>query len=334
MKLNLNQLAAHLNKQLMPFYFISGDEILLVDEARQSIKKTAQNAGFSGSEYYQVDDAFDFERLQQEAQQVSLFSEKSIIELRFPNHKFSDAAKKFFQTIIETPLPDKILLVVSDKLESSQLKTKWLQSVESAAVFMQIWPIERTQLPQWIKLRGQQLDLIIAPQACDLLADFTEGNLLACAQTIEQLKLLHGQGAVSLEQVEQAVADNARFDIFALVDSVIAGETQRALRILQNLQQEGVEAILILWALARECRILLELSWQLAKKQSLESSLQKAKIWPKRQALIKKALQRKSYEHWRLYLTQMQKIDRQLKGAEKGNGWLAISNLVLKIAVA
>ena len=59
--------------------------------------------------------------------------------------------------------------------------------------------------------------------AVRMIADRVEGNLLAAQQEIEKLRLLLGEGAVSAEDVNRAVADSSRFDVYQLVDAALTG---------------------------------------------------------------------------------------------------------------
>jgi DNA polymerase III subunit delta len=70
--------------------------------------------------------------------------------------------------------------------------------------------------------------------AVELIAARVEGNLLAAAQEIEKLKLMAEGGQITVETVQAAVADSARFDVFGLVDAVLNGEAAHALRMLEG----------------------------------------------------------------------------------------------------
>ena len=85
------------------------------------------------------------------------------------------------------------------------------------------------------------LQLPVVSPLIDMIADRVEGNLLAAGQEIEKLRLLHGEGKVTADDVGNAVADSSRFDVFKLVDAALQGDAARALRILGGLQAEPIE---------------------------------------------------------------------------------------------
>src|SRR3546814_5820412 len=93
-------------------------------------------------------------------------------------------------------------------------------------------------------------------------SDLVEGNLLAAAQEVEKLKLLAEGGQVTAETVQAAVADSARYDVFGLIDAALLGQPEHILRMLTGLRGEGVEAPVILWAVAREVRQLANIAQQ------------------------------------------------------------------------
>jgi DNA polymerase-3 subunit delta len=156
-----------------------------------------------------------------------------------------------------------VLLISLPKLDGSAQKTKWGKALVEGqqTQFMQIWPVDVSQLPSWIRQRLSQAGLSASQDAVELIAARVEGNLLAAAQEIEKLKLMAEGGQITVETVQAAVADSARFDVFGLVDAILNGAAH-ALRMLEGLRGEGVEPPVILWALARELRLLANISLQ------------------------------------------------------------------------
>jgi DNA polymerase-3 subunit delta len=194
-----------------------------------------------------------------------------------------------------------------------------------------LWPVDAGQLPGWIMQRGKQTGVILTPDAAKLLAEQVEGNLLAAAQEIEKLALLQTSGIINASTIEDTVTDNARFDIFGLVDAALSGDAQRCIRILTHLQAEGSEPILVLWALAREIRTLMAISRESAG-TSLASLFGKYRIWEKRQRGVRQFLQKHPLASCRKLLLMCSKIDQIAKGAKRGNVWDALQLLALQMA--
>ncbi len=100
---------------------------------------------------------------------------------------------------------------------------------------------------------------------------------------------------------------------------------------LEGLRGEGVEPPVILWALARELRLLANLSQQYSQGVPLEKAFSQARppVWDKRRPLMSKALQRHSAQRWSHLLMDAQRIDAQIKGQASGSPWSSLSRLCL-----
>jgi DNA polymerase-3 subunit delta len=167
--------------------------------------------------------------------------------------------------------------------------------------------------------------------ALTMLVDRVEGNLLAADQELEKLRLLYGEGSIDEQQVAAAVSDSARFDVFGLVDAALAGDVQRTTRILYGLMAEGVEAVVVLWALAREIRSIHAMATALEQGQSLDAVLAQYRVWDKRKPQVRAALQRFPARRWQGLLWQSGEIDRIIKGLAAGKAWDELLQLSLKI---
>jgi DNA polymerase-3 subunit delta len=336
MKLNPAQLAKQLQGTLSPIYVISGDEPLLCQEAADSIRAATRQQGFSERQVFNADNNFDWGSLLQAGASLSLFAEKRLLELRLPNGKPGDKGAAALLEYLARPAEDTVLLISLPKLDGSTQKSKWAKALidGSHSQFVQIWPIELAQLPQWIRQRLAQSGLSASAEAVDMIAARVEGNLLAAAQEIEKLKLLVDGNQIDAATVQAAVADSARFDVFGLIDAALNGEAAHALRILEGLRGEGVEPPVILWALAREVRLLATIAQQYSQGTPLDKAFSSARppVWDKRRPLVSKALQRFSAPRWAALLQQAQQIDAQIKGQAAGDPWLNLNLLTLSLS--
>src|SRR6218665_17122 len=247
MKLAPAQLSKHLQSGLAPVYAISGDDPLLCQEAADAIRAATRAQGFTERQVFNADASFDWGNLLQAGNSLSLFAEKRVLELRIPNGKPGDKGTAALLEYLARPPEDTLLLISLPKLDGSTQKTKWAKAIIDGpqAQFVQIWPVEVHQLPQWIRQRMSQIGMSATQEAVDLIAARVEGNLLAAAQEIEKLKLLADGNQIDAATVQAAVADSARYDVFGLIDAVLNGEAAHALRILEGLRGEGVEPLFI-----------------------------------------------------------------------------------------
>ena len=332
MKIRAEQLQSHLSKELLPVYVISGDEPLLAQESADAVRLAARNKGFSGREVFHGEGKFDWGQLHNEANALSLFAEKKIIEIRISNGKPGDKGSKALCELCANPSPDNLLLVILPKLERSAQNSKWVKALEAVGAHIQVWPVTGDQLPRWIKQRLLESNITANQQAVEILAERVEGNLLAAVQEIEKLKLLAIEGKVDAIMMSSVVADSARYNLFEFVDKVLAGDAQSAARSLRGLHSEGTDAIPLLWAITRELRILIKASEQISRGENRDWGLKNAGVWEKRLPLFRTAIQRCSAAHLRMLLYQAGAIDRGIKGMRKADIWDELTTLVLSLA--
>lgn len=336
MKLNPAQLGKHLQGSLAPVYVISGDEPLLCQEAEDAIRAAARAQGVSERQVFHAESGFDWGLLYEAGASLSLFAEKRLIELRIGNGKPGDKGAAALLEYLKRPPEDTVLLVSLPKLDGATQKTKWAKALidDAHSQFLQIWPIEVSQLPTWIRQRMSQAGLTASQEAVELIAARVEGNLLAAVQEIEKLKLLAENNQVDAETVQAAVADSARYDVFGLLDAVLGGEASHALRMLDGLRGEGVEPLFILVMLARELRQLAGVAQQFAQGVPLEKAFAAARppIWDKRRPLYSRAVQRLPAARWQQLLIDAQRIDAQVKGQAAGDPWSSLTRLALLMA--
>lgn len=321
MKVYANQLAAQLNKGLAPVYLISGDEPLQLAECGDAIRAAARAQGYTGREVMHVERGFDWSELSTQASTLSLFAERRILELRFATAKPGVDGAKALTEYCARAAPDDLLLITMPKLESEATRSKWYAALDQAGVVVQVWPVEIAQLPGWIEQRMKRAGLQPGPEVVAMLAARVEGNLLAAAQEIEKLRLLHGEGRIEAEQLRAAVSDSARYDVFGLVDAALQGEAARVARILDGLRGEGEDPILVLWALAREIRALVGMAHAAHTGATVEAAMAAARVWDKRKPLVRQALARHSYPRWLMLHRRAALIDQMIKGQAAGNAW-------------
>lgn len=332
MKLRFDQLAAHLQKGLQPIYLLSGDEPLQVMEAGDAIRRRAREAGYSEREVLHAESGFDWNSLLAASGTMSLFAEQRLLELRLPSGKPGKEGGAALAEYAANPPPDTLLLIICGKIERQSQNSKWYKALDSAGVTLTVWPIEPQALPGWVNQRMRSRGMQPTPEAAQLLAERVEGNMLAAAQEVEKLLLLYGEGEITADQVEEGVADSARYDIFELVDTALLGDIPRTTRVMQGLRGEGVEPILVLWALLREIRAMGQMAAEMARGLGAEQAMAGQRVWDKRKPPVRAGLQRHNLNRWQLLLRRAGRIDRMIKGVEAGNPWDELLQLALLMA--
>ena len=331
MLLKGEQLAAHLERELRPLYVLYGDEPLLVIEAADTIRARARKAGYSEREILTVLPHFDWNQLLAAGGNLSLFGDRKLIDLRIPTGKPGKEGSAALQEWCRNLSPDNLLLVTLPELDWREEKAAWFTTLVNAGVALKLMAPPLAELPGWIaeRLRRQQ-------QSADLdslkfIAERVEGNLLAAHQEISKLGLLYPPGALSLEQIRDAVLNVARYDIDGLREALLAGDVTRLWRTLDGLMHEGEPPPLVLWAMSEEIRTLTLIRGGLDRGRPLEMLLKEAKVWGPRANPVKKALQRLSTATLESAMHQAGRIDRLAKGIGQGNVWEKFLRLGLSL---
>lgn len=331
MKITYFQMEQQLAKQLSPVYIISGDEILLKQDAIQLLRKAAKLNGISERIRLMPEAGYDWDQLYSLLNSTSLLAEKRLIEMDFRDITPPKAASKILEAYAANPSPDNLLVIDIGKIDDKISKSAWYKALDKIGSVVAIWPIPREQLPQWIINRAKKYKLQVNPDAANLLADYIEGNLVAAAQAIEKLYLLRPTHAIDSQFITAVLADESRFTVFDLIENIVGGDKSRTFHILNTLRDDGSEPVLILWAITRELRMLADMRQQLNQGQTVETLFQKYRIFAKRQAVVRRFLNRTNVESIWQQLAHAANVDRIIKGAAPGNSWEALQLYCLRI---
>ncbi len=224
------------------------------------------------------------------------------------------------------------MLVTSTSIDWREEKAAWLLALTAAGVAVKWIAPTVGELPAWLAGRLARQQQSADTAGLQFLAERVEGNLLAAHQEILKLGILHPPGKFSSEQIRDAVANVARYDLDGLREALLAGDLARAMRTLDGLQQEGVAPTLLLWAISEEVRALTQIGIGLEKRKPLDALLKEARVWGARQGLLRHALPRIGAERARRALAHASRIDRMIKGLALGDVWNEFRQLALTLA--
>jgi DNA polymerase-3 subunit delta len=331
MQLRVEQLPDEIERKgLSPVYLISGDEPLQLIEATDLIRRKAREQGVDERVVLDVATGFDWNRLIEESANMSLFASTRLIELRLGASKPGQDGGKVLTEYAEQLSRDNILLITSDKLDKRVQQSKWYKSLNKVGVTLQIWPIDASRLPNWIRQRVQKYNKSIATDAAQCIADRVEGNLLAASQEIDKLCLLVDNPEITADDVISAVTDSTRFDVFGLIECAYANETKRLVRMLNGLKSEGMEPMDIYGAFMWDYRRLCSMAYHFSNGLTLDTLFTEYRIWDnKRRQAIKAILNRHDVKKLYELLRQANYLDRKIKSAEKQTVWDAMLTLLL-----
>jgi DNA polymerase III subunit delta len=351
MQLAAPQLHQHLQKGLKSLYTLHGDEPLLIQEAADAIRAHARTLGYTERTVHTVAGAhFDWSEVLASGGSLSLFADKQIVEVRVPSGKPGKEGSPAIQQLAQAAQGNDstLTLFILPKLDKMTKTGAWFGALESFGITMQIDSIERRVLPQWIAQRLQSLHLRVkggeeGERTLKFFADRVEGNLLAAHQEIQKLALLYPGDATAarelgFDDVEAAVLNVARYDVFKLSEAVLAGNVARVQRMLDGLQAEGEATVLVHWTLGEDIRSLHRLRGLMDDGRPLPVALQEARVWGMKQKLFERILPRLSSVDAANLLHAAHQVDGIVKGLKQPgwpvDPWMALHQLAMMVCKA
>ena len=332
MKISGDNLAGNLSRTLAPVYLVSGDEPLLVNEAVDAIRAKARSQGFTERELHVVERGFDWQALLSESRAMSLFAERKIVEIRMASPTPGEQGGTVLAELAANPSPDTLVLVTTGKMDGRVQSSKWVSAIDKHGAVVQVWPIELPRLPAWIRDRLSRHGLKADNAAAALLAERIEGNLLAAHQEVEKLALLLPAGELTAETVMESVADSARYDVLQVGEAAMRGQTSRALRIVEGLHAEGIDATLVLWAVNKDLQWILKAQHLMENGHNADSAMNAIYVWRPRQLAMKQALSRLKPAATRRLILDAERVDRSIKGVLRNDPWVELEALVARLS--
>ncbi|MDO6461994.1 DNA polymerase III subunit delta [Granulosicoccaceae sp. 1_MG-2023] len=332
MKLPAYKLNDHLKQELAAVYVVSGDDALQVRDACDAIRARAREAGFTERSLFSVDIDKDPTAFLEEADNLSLFAERKVIDVRLPAGKTGKEWATALGAQMKRLSPDTLLLISGAKLERSVANSAWYKAADKAGVTVTVWPMDGEPFRKWIRREFSRQGLRVSANALQLLVQRTEGNSLAAEQEISKLALLYPGAEIGEAEVISAVANSSRYSPFDLVDAALAGDILKVVRILNVLEGEGVAPYLLTWTLSQEVRKLAGIAQAQLAGMSPEQAMKNAWIPRNRLDAVRRTLGRLTESDWLQMQASCSALDRLAKGQGDGDIWQALQELAMQLA--
>jgi DNA polymerase-3 subunit delta len=315
---------------------VASDEALLAQEAQDAIRAAARAVGYSEREVLQADARFDWSRLAQATQGLSLFAERRIVDLRLPTGKPGLAGAAALEALAQNLADDTLMMIALPRLDRRARETRWVSALERAGILLEIDSVDRGRLPRWIGERLARQRQSAAEDALVFIAERVEGNLLAAHQEIAKLGLLYPAGELTLAQVADSVLNVARYDVFQLPLAMLAGDAPRVQKTMAGLRAEGEAIPLVLWAITEELRMLIRVKSQVDAGRPFAMAARENRLWGPRERLVERALGRIDVGRLGRAVARAATVDRLAKGLRApradSDPWLELTDLALELA--
>jgi DNA polymerase III subunit delta len=332
-ELTPERLAAQLaDEPLRPAYLIAGAETLRVLEAADAVRAHARAEGFAEREVFEVEGRdLDWAAVDATFGAPSLFATRRLVELRLPTSKPGKEGSELIIRFCADPPPDVSLLITGGEW-SNKHGGKWSEAVARVGRFAIAWPVKPHELAGWIEQRLRSRGVQAEREAVQRLAERVDGNLLAAAQEIDKLALLHEGKALDVARMESLVADAARFDVFRLIDAALNGQGALASRMLGGLRAEGAVIPGLMGIVVMELQRAAAIARVAGRGGNLAAEFKAQRVWDSKQAVYRRALKQHDASRWERFVVEAGRIDRIAKGRAEGDAWQALERLLLAVA--
>ena len=325
-------LPVSLTKNPSSIYLLSSSEPLLVrdwlDQARQALRQN----GFEDIQTVTTEAGFNWNSLLEEAGMLSLFASRKC-RVVINSGKPGQQGSKAIQAICDQTPEDMVFIFVVPVLDRPIKNSSWFKRIQQVGEVSELKTPGNHQLVDWIIQRAGQKSLSIDNQSANFLAERTEGNLLAADQELDKLSLRFcDQNTLSFDEIEQSVAQSARYNHFVLVDACLGGKVKRAIKILDSLKEEGYVTVQLRWSLQSVLEQLMSLRQAQIAGRMGPKVWQELRIWSSKQRLFESALKRLKAEQIERLIQSCATLDRINKGQQHDDfpdrDWLLMKSIV------
>lgn len=322
-----------LPKRLPAIFFLLGQELFQINQLTQAIKQAwlKQHDNEIESTTVFIESATDWAALENKANSYALFTNATLIDVRYDKKLLESAGKSFLQDYLNNPNPSCLLLFKAPNLPPKQLQ--FIFNHELVSIIQVITP-NATLIKKWLHERLQKFGLS-DPHIATLIYQFNEGNLFACAQFLEKLELIQEpHQSLTLDEIKDHLHNQTNYSLFELAQTCLIGDAIKAIQILKQTCNNKTEPTLILWLLAQEIRLLMKLHHLTQNGESLQNAANQLKIWPAKINLYQAALKRHDFSLLSSLLKQCKHLDMQIKTTQSKQVWQLLESITLSLCTA
>jgi len=181
----------------------------------------------------------------------SLFGEGPFVVLKDLD-AWNAAQKAVIVDYLGDPAPGSDVILLGRKRGARERLFKAVQDSGEVHTFEQ--PTGKALLI-WLVGHAKKLGLELPEDVAEDLANRCSGDKMRLLQEAEKLALYVGEGTATREDVAALCPPDVESNIFAFVDSLAAGERERALRSVEDLIGTGEPPLRLMFMIRRQCQL-------------------------------------------------------------------------------
>ena len=231
------------------------------------------------------------------------------------------------QSILEQLHSDVVLILHGAKLDTATTNKKWFKQFSEQGIYLPVYDMDSRAIQQWLNRQCRNYQLNVPIDAQHVLIDLFEGNILALDQELQKLSILFANQVVSAEEVSQLAIKQAKFNPFQLVDTLLNGDVEKCLNILEQLKQEGSAIGQIIWFIHKELNTLKAMLNAQAQGANFDELCKQHRIWKNKQSLYRTALMKLNVVKVNSALARLADIDLISKTSSDFDCYILLSEL-------
>lgn len=294
-------------------YLIHGGEPCQTEEIIASINQLAAKEGYNKKAVFEVNANFVWEGLLNECQNLDLFAERTLVELRLHSDTVHKQGSKILESILQQQDQALCIIIRAGKLQNQTVNSTWAKIIQKTGKIQLAKPISQQQWPAWLAKKLAEKGFTPHSDTLEYIAKSYEGNLLAAKQFIGKIAMVLPKGPLTVTQIIPYVETNNNFAVFELINAALNGNKNRTYQVWQQLKISA-EPLLVLWALSKEVRQLITIKHN-------PDAAQELGLWQESLLRIKSASARLSMHKLTQLIRLAKTADFIIKGVYPGNIW-------------
>jgi len=236
--------------------------VVLSDEAffhqvayKVLIKRLKLKGSFDKYTHF-ADAFFNWKECFQKHENMSLFSEMTLLQIYVKNGKPGSKGGAFLSELNINVNENIYVLIHLPKLDFASKNSKWFRALALNGNCIEFSNDNATGLFKFIENHLAFYTGKEKHNLTNLILDKCEGNFTSAYNEIVSLKLLYNsnKGDIDLTSLVSAINNNSKHNPFILPDIIKSHDKEKILRFLRELKEGNVPLPLLIWIIANDSR--------------------------------------------------------------------------------
>src|SRR5215207_3320537 len=258
----------------------------------------------------------------------SLFGEGPFVVLKDLD-AWNAAQKAVIVDYLEDPSPGSDLILLGKKLGARE---RLLTAVKNSGEVHTFEQPTGKALVRWVVGHAKKLGLDLPEDVAEDLTNRCSGDKMRLLQETEKLALYVGEGTATHDDVAALCPPDVQSNIFAFVDSLAAGERDRALKLLEDLINTGEPLLRLTFMIRRQFQLVARASALLERGTPQKEVASLLKVPPFVARKLEEQGRKLDEEDLERALAQIQNLEGGLKGGSDLSDELQVGMTVLGLS--